>query len=384
MARKSNTKIVTASGKEYHYCRITKVVGKTLNKRGEWVSVKKQFCGKTKKECLEKYEAYMRTASWDGIETFGGFVDHYIETVFRSDGSLKESTRIKRMNDYHRVFDDSKILNRNLSDVSGVDLQSVINKSDCGASTIKSAVCFLKRFYRYIESQHISRNVATSLILPKIEPKSMNQDIEVYSDEELKKLLDNIPDSHRLRFLVILAANTGCRIGELLALKYDDIQDGYLSVNKTLSEIEKEKQSDGDSSTTLKVTSPKTKSSIRTIPLTDAVLKEFSKHKVWHIREMFQKGYRSDFIFTTDSGAFIYRRNAERSLKRLCESESVNIPFKGWHVLRHTFASKLARNGVAIQTVSKLLGHDSINVTSRYYVNIDIDEKKAAICALGL
>lgn len=382
MARKSNTTIKGANGKEYSYCRITKVVGKELNKRGEWVSVKKQFCGKTKKECIEKYEQYMRTATWDGIETFGGFVDHYIETVFRSDGSLKESTRIKRMNDYHRVFDGSKIVNRNLSDVSGVDLQQVINKSEMGASTIKSAVTFLKRFYRYIESQHISRNVANSLILPKIEPKSLNQDIEVYTDEELRKLLDNIPDAHRLRFLIILAANTGCRIGELLALTYDDIRDGYLYVSKTLSEVEKEKRS--NNATALKVTEPKTKTSVRSLPLSDKALKEFAHHKQWHQAEQMRKGYRTKYIFTTDSGKFIYRRNAERSLKRLCETESVNIPFKGWHVFRHTFASKLARNGVPIQTVSKMLGHDNINVTSRYYVNISVDEKRAAISALGL
>lgn len=381
MARKSNTSVKGANGKTYNYVRITKVVGKETNKRGEWVSVKKQFCGKSKKECLEKYEAYMRTASWDGIETFGGFVDHYI-AVFRSDGSMKESTRIKRMNDFHRVFDGSKILNRNLSDVSGVDLQTVINKSDMGASTIKSAVCFLRRFFRYIEAEHISRNVANSLILPKIESKSKNQDIEVYTDAELKKLLDNIPENHRLRFLIILAANTGCRIGELLALTYDDIQDGYLYINKTLSEIEKEKKS--DNATSLKVTEPKTKTSVRSIPLTDKVLKEYAHHKQWHQAEMLRKGYRTKYIFTTDSGNFIYRRNAERSLKRLCESESVNITFKGWHVFRHTFASRLAQNGVPIQTVSKMLGHESINVTSRYYVNVNHDEKRAAINALGL
>lgn len=379
MARKSNT-VIKANGKTYNYVRITKVVGKELNKRGEWISVKKQFVGKSKKECLEKYEAYMRTASWDGIETFGGFVDHYIETVFRSDGSLKESTRIKRINDYHRVFDGSKILNRNLSDVSGVDLQSVINKSDSGASTIKSAVCFLKRFYKYIESQHISRNVANGLILPKIEHKTQNQDVVTYEDSDLKKLLDSIPDNHRLRFLIILSANTGCRIGELLALTYDDIRDGHLYISKTLSEIEKEK--DSEITTAFKVTTPKTKTSVRNIPLSDKVLKEFAYHKKWHQAEMMKRGYRTQYIFTTESGNFIYRRNAERSLKRLCET--IGIDFKGWHALRHTFASRLAKNGIPIQTVSKMLGHDNISVTSKYYLNISNDEKIEAINALGL
>lgn len=380
MARKSNTTVKGANGKEYNYCRITKVVGKKANKRGEMVSVKKQFVGKTKKEALEKYEQYMRTASWDGVETFGGFVDRYISTVFRTDGSLKESTRIKRINDFHRVFDGSKILSRNLSEISGLDLQTIINKSDSGASTVKSAITFLKRFYTYIESQHISRNVANGLILPTIEHKTESQDIVIYEDAELKKLLDCIPDDHRLRFLIILASHTGCRIGELLALTYDDIKDGQLNINKTLSEIEKEK--DSENKTAFKVTTPKTKTYVRNIPLSEKVLKEFAHHKSWHQAEMMKRGYRTPYIFTTESGNFLYRRNAERSLKRLCESN--DIPFKGWHALRHTFASRLAKNGVPIQTVSKMLGHDSINVTSRYYVNVSNDEKMTAIKALGL
>ena len=381
MARKSNTTVKAANGKEYNYCRITKVVGSRINKRGEKVSVKKQFVGKTKKEALEKYEAYMRTASWDGAVSFGDFVDRYIETVFKVDGSLKQSTRIKRINDYHRVFDRSKILNRNLSEVSGLDLQTVINRSDCGASTVKSAITFVKRFYQYIESQHISRNVANGLILPKIEHKAQNQDIVTYEDAELRKLRDNIPDDHRLRFLIILAMNTGCRIGELLALTYDDICDGHLYISKTLSEIEKEKDA-ADSATAFRVTEPKTKTSVRNIPLSESVLKEFSKHKHWHQAEMLKKGYRTQYIFTTETGNFLYRRNCERSLKRLCKS--LDIDFKGWHTFRHTFASKLAKSGIPIQTVSKLLGHDNISVTSKYYVNVSTDEKREAINALGL
>lgn len=382
MARKSNT-TVKSNGKEYKYTRITRKVGVRKNKRGEWVSEYKQFTGRSLKECLEKYEAYMNASSWDGLRYFGECVDHYINTVFMPHDDLKQATKIKYCNDFERVFGGSPLLKRELSEVNGLDIQKAINESDSGATTIKQAVNLLKRFYKYCDSMHVCRNITGSLVLPKIEHKAESQDIEVFSDSELKTLLDNIPEDHRLRFLIILAANTGCRIGELLALTYDDITDGQLTINKTLTEIEKKKGSE-DSKTRFVVETPKTKASVRTIPLSDKVLKEFRKHKLWHQKEMLKRGYRTPYLFTTVSGGFIYRRNAERSLKRLCASESIKITPRGWHVFRHTFASKLARNGAPITTVQKLLGHTSINITAQYYINVDADEKRAAINALAL
>lgn len=384
--KKRNKQGVTAkSGKAYQYTRITRKVGKHKNKRGMWVSDYKQFTGKSLKDAEAKYEKYMTRVSLNGMTAFGEYFDWYKENILSHDDTLKEGTKIKYINDFERAFGDSPLLKCDISEISGIDIQSIINESDSGATTIRQAVKLLRRFYKYLDSQNIVHDVTRSLTLPKVEHKRIDQQVEVYSDEELKRLLNGMPKEHRLRFLVTMAINTGCRIGELLALKYDDIsvEEGQVSINKTLSEIEKSKDAE-EGKTTFAITSTKTLSGIRSIPLNENVLKEYARHKKWHQAEMMKKGYRTDFIFTSSSGNHYYKKNLERALKRLCNSDTVKIEHKGWHCFRRTFGTKLASNGVPIQVLSKLMGHQNIEVTSKYYINVSTDEKRDAIMALGL
>lgn len=189
--------------------------------------------------------------------------------------------------------------------------------------------------------------------------------------------------------LVILGIYTGCRIAELLGLCYDDVQGDQLRINKSLLEIappktEKSKSKDDDAKprTRVEISETKTLASIRTVPLSQFVLDEIAEHRKWHIAEQLKNGYRSDNIFTTSTGQLYFKSSIRTAFARLCKSVGVNP--KGFHVFRHTYASRLAANGVPIQTLSKMLGHSNISVTSAYYVNVSDVEKHAALKALGL
>lgn len=87
------------------------------------------------------------------------------------------------------------------------------------------------------------------------------------------------------------------------------------------------------------------------------------------------------YVFTTDSGRFIDRHNLDTSFKRVYRK--IGVPFHGFHVYRHTVASMMASKGAPIQTVSALLGHDSVTTTSRYYVNVSSKDKLSAVALLG-
>lgn len=195
------------------------------------------------------------------------------------------------------------------------------------------------------------------------------------SDDELNRIVAGLT-GHRLRLLVILGIHTGCRISELLALSYSDISGNVLSVNKQLTR--KLQIEPMETTSTLEVTDrQKTTTAARTIPLNDTVLKELEVHKNWQRIEMMKNGYRTDYLFTTASGKFCDRHNVTRSLNRLYKR--IGVPSKPFHVYRHTFGTNLCKNGVPIQTASKLLGHKDINMTAKYYVDVDMEEKQKAV-----
>lgn len=376
MAKKTNTNIG-----DYEYFRITRKVGMRQNKRGEWVAQYKQFYGKSRKEAIAKYEEYMSSGSLNASTCLGEFVSWYIDAIFLPDDSLKDSTKTIYLNAYHDVFADAKIAGARIDDITGADLQEAISLSNVSATTIGQSIKFIRHFYSYLESQRISHDISGGLVAPKVEHKTADQDIIIYTDEEINKFLCNTPDDHRLRLLIVLAMNTGARIGELAALTYEDIKDGQLLINKQLVEIEPIKAGDENKKTRLIISETKEKSSIRSIPLSQSVLDELAAHKKWHFKEMLKNGYRTNYIFTTSTGNFYYKSTIRKSFNRLCKK--VGVEPKGFHSFRRTFGTKLAAKGVPIQTLCKLMGHSDISITAKYYINISTDEKAAAIAALN-
>lgn len=126
--------------------------------------------------------------------------------------------------------------------------------------------------------------------------------IEVWPESELKTIISG-SEGHRLHLLLLLAANIGCRIGELLALRYDDISDSILKINKQIVIVDVFK--DGiKSGQKIQISETKTAASIRSILLDTPTIKAIDEHKKWHKAEMMENGYRTEYIFTTKTGNF--------------------------------------------------------------------------------
>lgn len=375
MASKTN---VTINGKEYY--QLHRKVGMKKNKAGKWVSDYRYFYGKSKKEALAKYEKYMETVSLDAKKPFGELAEWFIDNVFSVNNQLSGNTKTLYINAYKSVFEDSKISGQPLKDVTGADIQAVISDSSVKAATISQAVKLLRRFYKYLSAQNIAADITGNLVLPAIRQKKKDQTVETFTDAEIKKFISDTPKDHRLRLLVILAVSTGARIGELLALTYDDITGDQVRINKALQEVAPVRGS--GEKTKLVIGSTKTPSSVRAIPIDANTAAAVADHATWHKAEMKKNNYTTDYVFTTSSGQLYYKSSVRKHYNRLCKS--LGITPKGFHTFRHTFGSRLAANGIPIQTVSKLMGHDNIVTTSKYYINIDDKEKRAAIDALKL
>lgn len=371
MAKKTNC---TVNGKEYY--RICRKVGKKQNKKGLWVNDYKNFYGSCKSEAEAAYERYMSRKS-KGIvadKCLGELIDEWIESVFKA-SDLATATKSKYIRAYKNYLGPHRLAGMAIDDVTALDLQTAYKEIQAPYSAVKAVHNLMRLFYKYAALNQLGIDITGSITVPresKNAPQSDFKEIEVWKDEDLKKIVDALYGS-TLRFLVVLAVNTGARFSELLAVTYDDIKDNALYINKQLSEVAPLDSGNSE----IKVVKVKTQSSNRVIPLSDAVLREFKAHKVLHKKEMLRNGYRTSNIFTTSNGTYYYRRNVVRALSRLYRR--IGVPYHKFHSYRHTFGTNLSRAGVPIEETAALMGHSDINITAKYYINVDAQRKREAV-----
>lgn len=385
MAKKTNN-----SFNGYNYYKIQKKVGiKWSETKGMYVDDIRTFRGKTKKEAEIKLQNFLDARS-KGLSSsnqyFGIMADKYIESVFLQDVSLATGTKELYLSAWNKYIKGSSLYGMKLGDIQSIDIQSVYNSLDCSNSALKNCHKLMRKLYRYFDLEGYCRDLTSSLILPAKQKKdplnaqnNAQIEVEVWSDEEVKAILNSFvkaQNGFRLRFFIILALNTGLRISELLALTYDDITGDEVRVMKQAHLVAGFNGS-SVASHSIEVTHCKSPNSVRNIPLSDMVLKELQIHKAWHRKDMLKNGYRTQYLFTTSSGALYDRQNVSAALDRYYKR--IGVPPKGVHTYRRTFGTNLCKAGVPIEVASKLLGHASIDVTYKYYISVENEQKKAGI-----
>src|SRR5215208_6007859 len=217
----------------------------------------------------------------------------------------------------------------------------------------------------------IPRN-ATEAVKP---PQVTKEEIRPLTAEQVKVLFEAVRGD-RLESLYILAVHTGLRQGELLGLKWDDVdlEAGMLQVRRTL--------------TTAKggpvLRAPKTKSSRRTVKLSQTALKALRSHLERQLPEIDQAGdlwSENGLIFASASGEplkrhYITTQRFKPLLKR------VGLPQVRFHDLRHTCATLLLTKNVNPKVVSELLGHASIAITLNTYSHVLPNMQSEAAAAM--
>lgn len=240
-------------------------------------------------------------------------------------------------------------------------------KGGLSCKTVKNIRGVLSSAYEYaLENCYVNENPVLRSRMPSF-PHSIKKDVPEYNAQQVRKLLlfakEN--DSHIYIFL-LLALYTGLRKGELLALTWDDVDydKKLLRVNKSRTGSRK--------AITAQITTPKTESSNRKIPLNDTVLEalKVEKKRQDEYSAMLGNGYdkSSSFIIRTVLGKpYVNLSAINRVVNRL--TEKAGLPHCTIHGFRHSVASILDDNGVPIQDISVLLGHESVQTTERIYIN---------------
>lgn len=163
---------------------------------------------------------------------------------------------------------------------------------------------------------------------------------------------------------ILISLHTGLRISEVCALRWSDIdfRQAILHVRSTVARV---KGTDGEAGTTrLIIDTPKTKSSLRDIPLSRPLMEM--------LLPLYEKR-RSEYVISDKSG-FVSPRTYEYRFHRVLEQ--CGIPPINYHALRHTFATRCIELGVDVKTLSEILGHASASTTMNIYVHSSIERKR--------
>ena len=162
---------------------------------------------------------------------------------------------------------------------------------------------------------------------------------------------------------------TGIRIGELCSLKWSDIdlEKNILTVSKTMQRI---KKLDGNTATKILIDSPKSKSSVRKIPLPEFIADILKK----------LRGNSDDYVLT---GKKLYAEPRTMQYRFSAILKKLSLPKVNFHALRHAFATNCIALGFDVKTLSEILGHSSVEITLNRYVHSSMDRKRACMEVLN-
>lgn len=229
------------------------------------------------------------------------------------------------------------------------------------SKTIRDILTVLKAVFKFVQKKRHLYNTEFDFPMPRV----VRYEMRVLSEEEEKKLIRYLLCTiDACKFGIVLSTMTGLRIGEICALKWENISipDGTLKVDSTLQRL---KTSSKEAHKTVVVTgTPKSSASVRTIPMT----KECIELCIKMVAE-------PDAFVLTGTTDYMEPRALQYRLKKYttdCGLQDVHF-----HTLRHTFATRCVEAGFEIKSLSEILGHSSTTVTLDRYVHSSMQLKRA-------
>ena len=200
------------------------------------------------------------------------------------------------------------------------------------------------------------------LVVP---PKATEIKMKYWNPDEIQFNLEALK-SERIYPAVFLALQTGCRVGELCALQWDDINliNGTITINKTLQRI----------NGTLQIKKPKTKKSSRVITLLDNAITFLKELKNAHRQRKLKYNISLKFVLDWEDGTPVDPHYISEQFPKVLKEHS--LPIIRFHDLRHTHATLLLSLGINPKVISERLGHSTVAFTLDTYSHVNIKMQK--------
>ena len=212
--------------------------------------------------------------------------------------------------------------------------------------TVRDILCILKSILYFAEQEYECDFKTKKIVSPKLDLNT----ITILNKRERTRLEKYCLKENSLKSIgIVICLNAGLRIGEICALKWEniDLEKRELHIKSTLQRIYNTK----NKHTKIIIDKPKTKTSTRTIPISN---------KLYNILVELKKDYKNeDFFLTGNYAKCIEPRGyqyAYKEILRKCKLKEYKF-----HILRHTFATNCIEVGMDIKSLSEVLGHADVN-----------------------
>lgn len=258
-----------------------------------------------------------------------------------------------------------KVTNKLVTKKGGLSEKTIKNMYNMIHSALKQAY----------KNGLVNKNVSELITLPKQKRKEMR----VLSLNE-QKALQTAVQGERLGIGIIISLYTGIRLGELLGLKFDDIdfEAETITIRRTLNRL---KVFDNpDKKTDIVIGEPKTIKAKRIIPLQDFLIPLLKTHRIKILTERMKvlNMYKNDgFVICNEFGGYIEPRTYQDFFKRMLKK--AGIENTNFHTLRHTFATRALETGFDVKVLADILGHADASTTLNKYAHALPDHKKTSM-----
>ncbi|MBO1306123.1 tyrosine-type recombinase/integrase [Enterococcus sp. 669A] len=342
------------------------IKGRKANGKIQYGYVYHRNFKKMKEKLLAKKWEYQQIQEVHG--TYAGTVHDWLSFCLdKKKPQIKESTHTTYLYKVEKyVFPYLGELS--LREVAQKDVQEWVDalvERPLSGTMIHTVFQLAHRFFvQAVKEGHLGSDPFQEVVLPAKEVKK----VEPLTNTQQKKLEQTAAqDKHGKT--VLFALQTGLRIGELAALRWEniDFSTGLITIDSTYQRILSE-----DSGTKLQLSKPKTKASERIIPMSNAL-------KTWLLS--WQPADACGFVFQVKDHP-MEPRLISYHFKRICTEAGVeNCHF---HQLRHTFATRLLEKQGTIADISALLGHSSTQMTLDVYTGSDLTERRKVVNRLDI
>lgn len=198
-----------------------------------------------------------------------------------------------------------------------------------------------------------------------IQIKRSSREMRVLSRSEQEKLCRYLySDLDGCNMGILLSLFTGLRIGEVCALRWEDISlsEKTIHIHQTMQRIQV--RTEAQRKTKIVITTPKSPCSVRTIPIPDRLAGIMEEHQE----------SPAGYFLTNSNSRYIEPRTLQNHFKNALDKSSVESA--NYHSLRHTFATRCVELGFDVKSLSEILGHASVSITMNRYVHPSMELKK--------
>lgn len=250
---------------------------------------------------------------------------------------------------------------KDICNISAEEIQAYFDSlTHYSSNYMKKFILQFSQAFRYAkEKNYISVNPMVDVYIPKSDkPKKIIRSLEIEEQDSLTKyLMSKSTSEEPYRNAFLIQMYMGLRIGEVLALQYDDIDfvNNVVHVNKTLTRDQYDNVIIGDST--------KTPAGVRLVPIPHNIRNNLLEQKE------ISKNNKYNLLFVNKKGGVSDPRNVNYILKRIVV-KVLKTPDISTHSLRHTFGTRCIEAGMQPVTVQRLMGHSDIGVTLNTYTSI--------------